>query len=372
MINAHEQRRLDNKTAIARFIWEQGTTAKADIAQSLHLSMPTVLGTVRELIQDGLVMEKGEYGSTGGRKAKRLVIAGGRYISAGVDITAGHVSCVILDLNGTPVISRREARSYCHNEEYYSHVRHLLDECLEAVSGARLLGVGVSLPGIVDPKKDQLERSHVLCLENVPLSQLRQWLGLPSAVFENDANSAAMAELYPGGGDAVYLSLSNSVGGSIYIRDQVYYGSHFRSAEFGHMVIEKGGRRCYCGKEGCADAYLNAGLLAAYAGSTESFFKALNAHEPEAQVLWGQYIDALAVLVSNLRMVFDCDIILGGYVGSYMEDRMAELGLRLAAYNRFESDLAYVRPCKYKTEAAAAGIARSFHRKFLSCTDNFL
>ena len=94
--------------------------------------------------------------------------------------------------------------------------------------------------------------------------------GIPSAL-RMTANSAAYAELGTTAvsGDAaedeetnaVYLSLSNTVGGSICFGGQQYPGDNFKSGEFGHMVIEKNGRQCYCGKQGCMDAYCSALVL---------------------------------------------------------------------------------------------------------------
>ena len=92
--------------------------------------------------------------------------------------------------------------------------------------------------------------------------------------YENDANSAAMVEMYRLEKNAVYLSLSNSVGGSFYIHNGIYEGDDYRSSEFEHMIIVPGGRQCYCGKKGCVDAYCSAQVLAAKADDNlEQFLK---------------------------------------------------------------------------------------------------
>ena len=58
-----------NQRKIAKFILKKGETSKQEIASELGLSMPTVLQNVKELVQNGLVIETGKYESTGGRKA---------------------------------------------------------------------------------------------------------------------------------------------------------------------------------------------------------------------------------------------------------------------------------------------------------------
>ena len=70
-----------------------------------------------------------------------------------------------------------------------------------------------------------------------------------------------------------------------------------------------GGRRCYCGKKGCADAYLSALRLSECASSLEDFFARLEAGDASAKRVWGSYLDDLALMVTNLRMAFDRTVV---------------------------------------------------------------
>ena len=74
------------------------------------------------------------------------------------------------------------------------------------------------------------------------------------------------------------------------------------------------------------DAYCSAQVLAAKADDNlEQFFERLDRGDEDLQQVWDEYLEYLAVTVTNLRMAYDCDIILGGYVGGYLEKYMAEL-----------------------------------------------
>ena len=66
-----------NKTRVFRFISQQGRTSKLEIVSRLGISLPTVLQTLKELTEDGLIWEMGEFESTGGRKAKALAAVRG-------------------------------------------------------------------------------------------------------------------------------------------------------------------------------------------------------------------------------------------------------------------------------------------------------
>lgn len=76
------------------------------------------------------------------------------------------------------------------------------------------------------------------------------------AVFENDANCACFSERDAGRKNYVYLSLNESVGGAIMLNGRLWMGETFQAGELGHMILIPGGRRCYCGKQGCTKAFM--------------------------------------------------------------------------------------------------------------------
>ncbi len=360
----------NNKIRTAKFISDRRITSKAEIAAGLKLSMPTTLANVKELIDAGIVVEEGEYESTGGRRAKALSIRREAGYAVGVDITNNHITMVMADARKDITATERIRQPYENTPQYYDLLIRTVSGFIrgQEIDQGRIAGVGVSLPGIVDRGQDLLIRSHTLQVQNVSMKSVGNALGYPFAV-ENDANSAAFAELggvpddSTSGGqpDAVYLSLSNTVGGAIFFGNELYRGENFKSAEFGHMVIEKNGRQCYCGKKGCMDAYCNAMLLQDQAGGNlERFFQMVRAQDPGAVRLWDEYLDHLALAVTNLRMIFDCRIILGGYVGGYLQEFMPELSRKIMEYNNFDLDTSYLHTGKYKYEASAYGAALAF------------
>ena len=361
------EEKLSNKGRIARFISLQGTTSKAEISSGLNLSMPTTLQNVKLLIEDGIVEETGEYASTGGRKAKALSVRSGAGYGAGVDITNNHVTMVMVNGKKEMIAGKRSRMPYENSPRYYEELLKAVKAFMESqeIDQRKIAGVGFSLPGIVDREHCLLLRSHTLRVENVSFRSLGDSLGYPYGI-ENDANSAAFAELGRETENAVYLSLSNTVGGAICLGNHFYPGENFKSAEFGHMVIEKNGKICYCGKKGCMDAYCSALVLEEKAGcSLEEYFGRVRRREEDALRILEGYLEDLAVGVTNLRMIFDCSIVLGGYVGGYLEDFLPELSRKLTEHNNFDIDTSYLKGGKYKLNAAAYGAALKFIDSFL-------
>lgn len=363
--NINETKRM-NKVRIAKFISEKGVTSKNEIASSLCISMPTTLQNVKELIEDGFVVESGEYESTGGRKAKVLTIAKDLGFVVGMDITRNHISFVLVNIKRELVQKDRIRISFSDTFFYYENMGKALQQFIEKTGADRkkIIGVGISLPGIINKKEKILLRSHALEVSNISFKSFQDLIGFPYEV-ENDANSAAYAELIEETKNTIYLSLSNTVGGAIYLHDRLYLGEQFKSGEFGHMIIEKNGRPCYCGKVGCVDAYCSAKVLQTMTNDNlELFFQKIREKDTPCMQVWEEYLEYLAITVTNLRMVFDCDIVLGGYVGGYLEEFLLELNKKVINYNKFDLDTSYLRTGKYKLEAAAYGVTLRFVETF--------
>lgn len=363
-----KEKRNSTKSKIINYILNNSVTSKAELASELGLSMPTVINNVNELISQNIVVEMGEYESTGGRKAKSIGINKNYLHAMGIVITANHLEMVLVNI-GYEIEKIKRVRlhfsidlSYCGKIK--SCVEDFLEEC-EDIKISDLLGIGISIPGIIDQKEHIVLKSHALQIENYSLRFLENEFDVP-LYFENDANAAMLAENPQHYSDAIYLSLNHTLGGAFCIDGKLFRGKNQKSGEFGHMILVPGGRKCYCGKSGCADAYCAASVLTNDNEiSLEEFMKKLQENDKAVMEKWDEYLDYLAILISNLRMAYDMDIILGGDVGGILPDYMAKLGEKVMEYNKFEHDVSYLKNCSYKKEASAVGAAKHFFYEYM-------
>lgn len=357
-----------NRTNTLRCILSCERISQMELSQQLALSWPTILQNVKELVELGLVQEVGQYESTGGRKAKAYAPVRDARLAIGLDLTGNHVSVVLVDLSGQVVRYQRKSRPFSLDDAYLQGLGELVQSVMgDEFAGETLLGVGISLPGIVDSEAGLLRYSHILNLRDVPLDMLSRHISFPCG-FINDANAAGFAEIYgtSTAGNLVYLSLSNSVGGAILAGGSPYMGNHLRAGEFGHNTLVPGGRRCYCGKEGCLDAYCSARVLSDKAeGNLAAFFDGLREGDGEKQTVWREYLEYLSIAVNNLHMSFDCDVIVGGYVGAFLEEFGGPLRPLLEERNTFQPDSSYLKYCRYRLEASAVGAALTQVERFL-------
>lgn len=353
------------RSRILNYVINNQVTSKVEVSKNLNLSMPTVLSNVNDLIAKGIIIETGEYESTGGRKAKSIGINPSYRYSVGIVITANHVGIVLVNLKYEIVKIRRVRMKFSPDTSYCQDLSVLTSEFLKDTEYQdRILGIGISIPGIISQKDHLLIKSHALQLENYSLSFLEQAFDLP-VYFENDANAAMMAEDMNRYKNAIYLSLNNTLGGAFCIGGKLFQGENQKAGEFGHMILVPGGRKCYCGKKGCADAYCAASALTDEINSLETFMEQLKSGDEAVEEKWSEYLDMLAVLISNLRMAYDMDIILGGEVGGYLAEHMLPLGEKVMEYNGFDHDIRYLRNCSYKREASAVGAAKHFLQDFI-------
>ena len=360
----------NNRNRIFRYICKHGTVSNPDISYELKVSLPTVTQITKELIEKRLVEEKGELQSTGGRRAKALSAAANIKQAVGLDITKNHITLVLTNILGEILKYERIYQPYVAENAYYHKVSEKMEAFLDESGSDRnkILGIGISFPGIIDLNKRMIAYSHILGVEAVPFDSVSCFFSYP-CFFLNDANAGAYAEGLQAEGMErfFYLSLSNTVGGAVFDKNELIQGNHFRCGEVGHMTVVADGECCYCGKKGCLDVYCSAGHLADAAdGKLDKFFSALEQGKEKAVKIWDAYTDYLAIAVNNIHMVLDCDVVLGGYVGSYAEAYRKDIWDKVSERSTFEEKESYVRVCHYKVGAAALGAALQVIEAFVS------
>lgn len=383
--NNSEVKKL-NRNRVFRYINSKNRTSMPDIAAALDMSGPTVLQIVKELREAHVICEAGEFESTGGRKAKALAAVRDARYAVGIEITRNHIGMVLTDMTETVLKHNRMRKAFTYEDEYFKQLGAALEEFLGEDKAVRdkIAGVGISVPSIVDSTENHITYSRALDLYDIDGEVFSRHIPYP-CVLINDANAAAATECIADKQleSMIYLSLSNTVGGAVVFRQEngqeepgsplgsvfenMYIGKHWHSGEFGHMIIHPGGKTCYCGKKGCVDAYCSALCLAEYAdGYLERFFDRMEDGDLELVKVWEDYLDDLAITVDNLRMCFDCDIVLGGYVGSLIGPYIKELQKKVAEKNIFEGGGAYVRACRYQKAASALGAAVYYIENFIN------
>lgn len=359
-----------NHTNIFQYFLKNDNLTKQNIVSSLQLCLPTVTQNITELIEKGLIQESGSLGNTGGRRAKTYSLVKNCRVAIGLDITKNHVTAVAVDITGAIITKLRHRIRYEASEAYYRFIGDTVSEIIKNadLTPEQILGVGIGLPGLVTADGETVFYGKILNFTGSTREEFSQYIPYPSMLF-NDANAAAYTETWsrPELKNVFYLMLSNNIGGSIVIDNKVYMGDTLKSGEVGHIPIIPNGKKCYCGQSGCVDGYLAATELSNLTdGNLSQFFQKLDEGDAKFQEIWDNYLDYLARTVNTVNMLFDCTIILGGYVGEYIEPYIPTIRERANKLSSLSDNADYLIACSYKTESIAAGAALNYISSFIN------
>jgi len=147
-------------------------------------------------------------------------------------------------------------------------------------SGYELTGVGMGAPN-GNYFEGTIENAPNLTWKGiVPLADyFKEELHVPS-YLTNDANAAALGEMYYGGAkgmkDFIFITLGTGLGSGIVANGQLIYGHDGFAGELGHTIIIQHGRQCGCGRKGCLEQYCSA------TGIVKTYFEILKSANPDA------------------------------------------------------------------------------------------
>lgn len=249
-----------NRQIVLNYVREREPISRAEIARETELQRSTISAIVEDLKLEGLVEEIGEGESTGGRRPTMLRLRTAGAIAIGVAITPTRTTVATSDLAGR-VVEQEEFLTDPDSEKTLGQIIDLVQAYSSRNRGA-IEGVGISLPGLVNPAKGEAVYVPYFKWRDLPVSQvISAAVGLP-VIIENDANAVALAELWFGrpevsdARDFIMVLVAEGVGTGIIFNGQIYRGEGGAAGEFGHMIIGAHAPvPCSCGNRDCWEAF---------------------------------------------------------------------------------------------------------------------
>lgn len=186
-------------------------------------------------------------------------------IAIGVDLGGTNLRIAAVDEVGTLVEKVTLGTKVSLGREHVvadmcDAIEHLLEKYRNT---ARLLGIGIGVPGIIDMKTGMVRESPNLPdWTDYPVrAEIEQRLKTV-VILENDANVAALGEKWLGAAkdydDMAMLTLGTGVGGGLVLHGSIWHGMNGMAGEFGHTTVEPEGHPCGCGNRGCLEQYASA------------------------------------------------------------------------------------------------------------------
>lgn len=287
----------------------------------------------------------------------------------GIDLGGSHIAIGLVDENGK--IIEKVEKNIKQNDNLISEIEPFI---IENIMQFKLLKpiemIGIAIPGTVSNNK--IVKAVNLGINDYNLaSRLKEILNI-DVKLKNDAKCAALAEQKYGElnqyQDSIFLSIGTGVGGAVIFNGKLLEAKNVPGFEFSHIVIQKNGTLCNCGKRGCFETYASMKRLKekiskefnlnTIEGEKIKKFILQNENNPTLKYIINNYIQDLAIGISNIINIFEPEAICLGGSFAYFEDIFIE-PLKKAL---IEGDLLFNKRCdiiiklaKFKNDAGIIG-----------------
>jgi predicted NBD/HSP70 family sugar kinase len=278
-------------------------------------------------------------------------------------------------MDGTILKSAQEKRIFERNDRYLKDLGLMVHEFIDEadINADKLLGVGIGVTGLVDEVEGKVVYGKIVDNSGMTKEEYSKYISFPTKLI-HDAKAYGFCERWMSSDmgtitdlpESFYINISNSIGGSLLQNNGVYLGDGLYSGEIGHMRLVPNGRTCYCGNQGCADPYCSVERLWEHTGGDlNQFFVKLKKGNKRFRRIWDEYLENVAALINNTRMLFGGKIILGGYLRDYIDDYLEDLMPRIDSRNPFgEKSSNYLR-LSNNMRPVETGVALYYIKDFL-------
>jgi glucokinase-like ROK family protein len=241
-------------------IWYQGLISRAELQKSTGLTLASVTRLVQELKNSGVILETDKGESSGGRQPSLIRVNPEAGVVIGLDFSGIELKGAILDAANHCLCVIKQPFQGMQPAIIQKQVIQMCQELVSTplIQQRRVLGIGISVPGTVDAENGIIRDALNMRLHDFPIRDiLGKVFDLP-VFIEHDTSTAALAEKFYGAGrgvgDLIYIIVSTGIGAGLIVNHEVYRGATGLAGELGHVIVERDGQVCVCGKRGCLEA----------------------------------------------------------------------------------------------------------------------
>jgi predicted NBD/HSP70 family sugar kinase len=266
-----------NRRVVLNLIRTRQPISRADLARVSGLQRSTISLIVEDLIEGHWVLE----GATGrlprGRRPTFLRLNDDRVI-IGVDIRPLQITVALADVNGK-FTSQEVMPTAADPKTAIDGVIERIQRFLRASGGKKIEGIGISLPGRVEPGSGRLVFAPNLKWTDFDIAEAVQKATGFDVEMENAANACVLAAVWFDHFESrnlVVVTVSEGIGAGILVNGRLARGFSGMAGEFGHVPLDPDGPLCSCGSRGCWEVFAsNRAALRYYSESTTLKFQDL-------------------------------------------------------------------------------------------------
>ena len=318
-----------NRALILDLIYSHHPISRIDIANLTGITPATTSAITNELIKEGLVKESGEEDSTkAGRKKIFLEVAADVAYFLGIELSEKYFSFVLADNLGN--IKEQQKYSLTKAEIQscgFTQFKTVFQQLLAKYATLPLQAIGIAVPGHYN--HDQKIITNNPLWQTFDLTAIQDLCPLPIYFANNVECMAIKKRIFDKekkNDNFVYFHIGRGIKCSYMYEHALFNKNNFLLGELGHIVVDKDGSLCECGKKGCLQTFISENWLIKRAQllfhtHQESFLKhlvdtpekitiqtlltAFELGDKSVQILFDQAIQALGQVILNLNLVID-------------------------------------------------------------------
>lgn len=306
------------------------------------------------------------------------IIINGGYMKIGIDIGGNHIGIGLVNELGNIIIKKEKDLVKDTEENIHFNIVNTIITYIDEImlksntDITKIKYIGIAFPA-------NLQNGIVGKAVNLGINgdeikkEIQNKVHLP-VYIKNDAKCAAICEKKYGNlkkySNAIFLSLGTGIGGAVFINNTLIETTKNDLFEVGHMIIQKDGIECNCGKKGCFEKYASITALKRevkdkynikkeLTGMELHDFIAINLQDEKMEKIIEEYIENLSIGISNIITLFEPEVIVIGGSFSYYKDIFLEkLENKLQENHKaFRDNLPKILIAHHKNDAGIIGAA---------------
>ena len=291
-------------------------------------------------------------------------------MKVGIDLGGSHIGVALI--NDKDEIVKKIEKDIEKSENISSEILAMIDSYISKFKEEYNIElIGIASPG--NPKVNDLSISNIvnLGIEKLDFKDIFQKHNIPIKL-KNDSKSAGLAEFKYGSlkeyEDAVFLCLGTGIGSAVFLNGKLLHANKHIGFELGHIVIDRRGEQCNCGKKGCFETYCAMKRFKEKAKkilnidniTSEELLEEIKRNKDSYEIknLIDEYIDNLIIGLSNVIDIFEPEAISFGGSFVYFKDLfyeklVTEMQKRKSTFNK--DDVPKIVLAELKNDAGMIG-----------------
>ncbi len=246
-----------NRDIVLELIRTNQPLARVELSRKSGLQPSTISQIVEQLLAEGWIVEGSTVLRPRGRRPTMLSLNSDMLVLS-IDLRPTQALVAAFDLHNR-LLTQEQVPVHSDPTRSTEGILAAIQSVRSKHPGKRFEGIGVSVPGRVDPERQELILAPNLAWLGFDLRKVLQRRTGIQVEMENEANVSLIDEIWSGKlgnyHNVVLISVSEGIGAAILVNGQMVIGKSGMAGEFGHISIDPNGPVCGCGRRGCWEMF---------------------------------------------------------------------------------------------------------------------